>query len=371
MTNPSIVLSIAVVAAALAVTPALAQTKPAQTRPAAAPAAPAQAKPAPAPAAPEAEEEAAGPEESPLAVGSLEIGSAPNLVVAGFDINVATDSIAYTYSLKNTGSTELAITAAVSLPELEASTDGSEIWVLASDDPENPVGLTITAGGAPVTTKAEVHAYALGIDRVAEIQAEHLPLIPFGPQAERALAALSSEAADRLASLGIVSPRDPAQPRAPLTAAWSLDVVRSWRQVLPPGQTTPVVVKFTPVKAQYRMDKDDEEDLDGMKTEICLKPQVLNNLRTRLRSNGAWKVTDMLVAAQSPTEWVHSAPAAISVQKPSPNSVVAFCGMDEKTAGRSTVVGAALEGDDDEDEHEIRIVVFEPVIIYEPKQHRR
>jgi hypothetical protein len=371
MTNPSSVLSVAFVGAALAVTPAFAQTRPPQTTPAPAAAALAQAKLAAAPAASEPEEENSPPEEAALAVGALEIGSAPTLVVAKFDIAVATDSIAYTYSLKNTGSAELDLAAAVSLPELKASVDGKETWALPADDPENPVGLTVTANGAAVTTKADVHAVALGIDRLAEIQAEHLPLIPFGPEADRMLATLSPESADRLAALGVVSPRDPAHPRAPLTAAWSLEVVRSWRQVLPAGQTTPVAVKFSPVKAQYRMDKDDEQDLDEMKTEACLKPPVLANLRSRLKSNGEWKVTDMLVATEPPAEWLRSPPAAISVQKPSANAVVSFCGMDEKTAGRPTVVGAAPEGDDDdEDEREIRIVIFEPVV-NEPKSHRR
>jgi hypothetical protein len=364
------VLSIALVSTAFAVTAALAQTKPAQTRPAAVPAATAQTKSTPGPTASGREEEATQPEESPLAVGALEIGSAPKLVVTSFDINVATDGVTYSYSLKNAGSSEIEIAAVVSLPELEASTDGSETWVLPTNDPENPVGLTVTADGAPVTTKSEVHAYALETDRLAEIEAEHLPLIPFGPEADRALAALSPEAADRLAALGIISSRDPAHPRAPLTAAWSLDVVRSWRQVLPPGRATAVVVKFSPVKAQYRIEKGDEEDLNEMKTEICLKPQVLNNLRSRLKGNGAWGVTEMLVADEPP-EWVHSPPAAISVQKPSANSVVAFCGMNEETAGRSIVVGGPSEGDDADDEHQTRIVIFEPLTVKEANPHRR
>jgi hypothetical protein len=98
---------------------------------------------------------------------------------------VAANSVTYSYYFKNTASADLAVTAAVSLPELQASADGSEIWTLAANDPDNFVDLTITAAGAPVPTKAEVHAYALGIDRLAEIKADHLPLIPFGVQSTR------------------------------------------------------------------------------------------------------------------------------------------------------------------------------------------
>jgi hypothetical protein len=243
----------------------------------------------------------------------------------------------------------------LTLPELSASTDGTETWALAKNDPENFVELAITAGGAPVTTKAEVHAYALGIDRQAEIKAEHLPLIPFGAEVDKALAALSPEAADRLATLGVVSPRDPAQPKAQLTPDWTLHVVRSWRLALPAGKTTPVVVKFVPIIAHYRLTKGDEDDLNNVKDELCLKPPLLGTLQSRLKSNGAWNVTDISLTDDAPARWLNGPAATLSVQKPKPDAVVAFCGVDEKTAGKPTVLGVAPDGNEG-----IRVVIFEP-----------
>jgi hypothetical protein len=333
VSNPRVVLPLAALGVALAIAPAIAQTKPPAVDAAEAPSAPA---------------------EAPLTVGALQIGSVANLEVAGFDIGVAANSVTYSYYFKNTASADLAVTAAVSLPELQASADGSEIWTLAANDPDNFVDLTITAAGAPVPTKAEVHAYALGIDRLAEIKADHLPLIPFGVQVDKALGALSPEAADRLAALGVISPRDPARPKSPVTPDWSLNVVRSWRQILPPGKTTPIVVKFVPVTAHYRMAKGDEQDLGDMKDEVCLKPQVLGTLQSRLKSNGAWNVTDMSLADDGPARWIDSPPATLSVQKPKPDAIVAFCGMDDKTAGKPVLLGAAPEDNDG-----IRIVIFE------------
>ena len=154
MNDPRIVAWLAIFGVALAAPPALAQTKP------------------------DAAEAPPAPVEASLAVGALQIGSAANLAIAGVDIHVEKDSVTYSYFLKNAGTAEVGFTAAVSLPELQASGDRSETWTLASNDPENFVGLTITSAGAPVTTKAEVHAYSLGLDRLAEIKAEHLPLIP-------------------------------------------------------------------------------------------------------------------------------------------------------------------------------------------------
>ncbi len=331
MSKPYIVLCLAVAAIALAAPSALAQNK--------------------TPATNGADE----PAQSSLIVGALQIGSANNLEVPGFDINVATDSVSYSYFLKNNGPAELAVAAAVSLPELQASSDRSETWVLAANDAENPVGLTITAAGAAVTSAAEVRAYALGVDRLAEIRAAHLPLIPFGPDVDKALAALSADTADHLAALGIISLRDPAQPRALLTADWSLDVVRSWRLVLSPGQTTPIVVKFTPVAARYTLAKEDQDDIDDLKDDVCLTPHALSVLQSRLKGNDAWKVTDISLATDPPAHWIDSPSPTLAVRKPGSQAIVAFCGMDEKTASQSTVLGTASD-----DSNEMRIAIFEP-----------
>ena len=335
MSNARVVLSL--VGVILGAAPALAESKP---------------PPAPAPAD---AQKAATPAQSSLTVGALQIGSAPNLAIAGIDIIVASDSVSYSYFVKNSGPAEANVAAAITLPELQASGDGSEFWVLASNDPENFVGLTVTSAGAPVTTKAEVHVTALGVDRLAEIKTERLPLIPFGREVDKELGALSPDAADRLAALGLVSLRDPTQPKAPVSADWTLDVVRTWRQTLPPGKTTPIVVKFVPVKAQYRMTKDDLDDLDDLKDDICLKPQVLSTLQSRLKGNGAWNVIDISLADDAPAQWIDSPQATLSIQKPKPDAIVAFCGMDEKSANRPTVLGSEPDESDG-----IRVLIFEP-----------
>jgi hypothetical protein len=334
VSNLRTITSLGIVGFALAIGPALAETK----APAAAPA-----------------ETSSGPTEASLTVGALQIGSAANLEVAGFDINVTTNSVVYSYYFKNTGNADLTLAATVSLPGLNVSADGSETWTLAKNDPENFVDLAVTAGGSPVTTKAQVRANALGVDRFAEIKAEHLPAIPFGDEIDKALSALSPEAADRLAALGVVSPRDPAQPKAPLTADWSLDVVRSWQQVLPASKITPIVVKFVPVAAHYHMVKGDENDLNDVKDELCLKPPTLSALQARLKNNGAWNVTDIALADEAPARWLDSPAATIAVQKPKPDAIVAFCGIDEKTAAKPTVLGVAPDENDG-----IRVVIFEP-----------
>jgi hypothetical protein len=95
-----------------------------------------------------------------------------------------------------------------------------------------------------------------------------------------------------------------------------------------------------------------------MKDDLCIKPSVLNALRSRLRSGGSWKVTDISIDDGAPAHWIDSPNPTLSVQKPSPNAIVAFCGVDDKTASKPAVLGIAPDDDSDE----IRIVIFEPAV---------
>ena len=106
--NARIVSLLVMVSAVLATAPALAQTKPPGG------AAQSAAPPAPSP-----------PAQASLVVGALQLGSAAALEVVGIDINVAADSVVYSYyRLKNDGSVDLHLTAMLALPSLQASTDG-------------------------------------------------------------------------------------------------------------------------------------------------------------------------------------------------------------------------------------------------------
>ena len=163
-----------------------------------------------------------------------------------------------------------------------AYADDGEPWTSAAT-PENPLALSIAADGAPVAAKADVKAYALGVDRRAEIEAAHLPLLPFAPQTARALAGLGPKTLAELSDLGIVSPRDPDHPERPAIADWTLAVVYSWRQPLPAGKTTTVVVKYTPLKAQARFGHADALDLEDIKDEACLTPPQLAAAQDKLR----------------------------------------------------------------------------------------
>jgi hypothetical protein len=74
-----------------------------------------------------------------------------------------------------------------------------------------------------------------------------------------------------------------------------------------------------------------------------------------LKNGGAWQVTELSVASDAPNNWNDSPNPTLSVQKPEPGSIVAFCGMDEKSAGKPVALGTAAD-----DSQDIRVVIFAP-----------
>jgi len=295
---------------------------------------------------------------APLGVGPLRIASHADLDVERIAIDVTVDEVVATYALRNKGRAALNLAASVATPGLQAFADDGEPWNLPAAMPENPIALAVSADGAPVATKADVAAYALGVDRRAEIEAAHLPLLPFAPQTAQALAGLGPRTLAELSALGVVSPRDPDHPDRPIFADWTLAVVHSWRQPLPAGKTTTVAVKYTPLKAEARYGHADALDLEDLKDEACLTPELLGAAQDKLRgADSALAVTEIALVNEPPVRWFDSPEASVSVRKPRPDAIVAFCGMDAKTADQAVVRGAELGGQDPRD---FRILIIEP-----------
>lgn len=316
---------------------------------------PAQA-PAAAPAAEEGEVDAPTP--VPLMMGGLNLASNPQLEVEAIDIVVGAAKVTQTYRIKNTGTAEVRAAASVAMPDLSASVDGTEEYRIDTSKPENPVGLTITAGGAPVTANVVVRAEALGLDRTADIRAAGLPLAPFGPESEKALKALKPEQLTKLGDMGLVSPPEPGQPDVETLADWTLAVTYGWDQMFTPGKSTDIVMTFTPSAARYPLTKESADALDAFKDDACLPAATIKTLKTRLagKNPAPLSLTEIVLSADKPMRWRAAPSTVVSVDKPSADAIVAFCGADAKTAGQPRVSGKI----EDEGGSELRVIVIGP-----------
>jgi Domain of unknown function (DUF4424) len=302
--------------------------------------------------------EARAPGLIPLPAGALQIAADADLTIEKIEIGVTASQVSTSYFLANKGHNELGLAASVAMPVLQTGPDGTALWALASEDFENPIGLSIASDGKPVHPTIDAKAIAVGIDRLAEIKAAGLPPIPFGAATDKALANLPEEGARALAALGILSPKNPDDPGHKPVADWTLQVTHGWRQALPPGKTTVLVTKYAPLKATMTYHPDDALDLEDLKDEGCLTPQTIAALQNKLKgARSEIAATEIALVNDPPAHWIDSPTAAISVTKPSGSAIVAFCGIDPKTADQPIVRGSEIGGDDPRD---FRILIFEP-----------
>lgn len=318
----------------------------------AAPKAAAPAQPAPAPAAPEVDTPEP-PTPVALMIGGLQLASHPDIEIEAIEVAVAIDRITYGYKLRNKGTAELRLAASVELPPLAPSVDGTEYYDMATTNADDPVGLSIRADGTPVAAKVETRALALGIDRAADLKALSVPLIPFGPEVETALAGLAPDAKRKLAALGLLSPPDPAQAGLPVAADWTLAVTYAWEQAFAPGKTVTVTVGFKPVAGQFTLVKETENTIDEIKDEVCLAAPVVRSLKAKFPAKqpagaapAALPVVDLVVATAKPMRWLPAPAMTMTVDKPKAEVVAAFCGTDVKAASPTRSTARAPDPDE-------------------------
>ena len=304
------------------------------------------------------DEEEDAPTPAPLTVGSMAVASDASLVVQEMAVDIAIDHVTYAYKFRNKGTAKLALAASVALPDLEVNNEGTTFYDLPSHSPANPVDLTVQVDGQPVQKTQYMQAVALGIDRLADLKAEKLPLIPFGDDIDKALAAAKPETLTKLESLGLVTPRDPAQPDTPVIADWSLHTTLGWTLSLDPGATSNVTVSFAPIKAVYTIDATSLSGFDALKAQVCLTPQIMSAAQGLLKTKGSTvDVSDLTLANDGPARWLDNPAATVAIRKPQPASIVAFCGMDAATAGQPVVKGK-MPGSSDA--AGLRVLIFTP-----------
>ncbi len=311
--------------------------------------------PKPAPAAPEPIPQ--GPSYVAVPVPGLQIASHPNLVIEAADVAIGMDRVTHSYRLRNQGNEELRLAASIQLPAFSASLDGSEAYRVATDRPENPVDLTIAADGAPVAANVKLTAFALGLDRMTELKSFNLPLMPYGPEVEKAIAGLTPDQNGKLVALGLLSPPDPEQPGVSQLADWTLNIVYGWEQTLPPQKTTTLAVSFRPISGSFELSRETASVLDEIKDEACLPPPVIKALKSRVQGKNAasMPVTELAIANESPARWTPSPETSVAVSKPASDVTVAFCGMDQKSATANRVTGKAPDAESNES---FRVLLF-------------
>ena len=287
------------------------------------------------------EQDEEGPTPAPLMVGALAIASDADLAIQRMALDVSVDRVTYTYGFQNKGKNELKLATSVSMPDLEVNTEGTTTYNLPSNVAENPVGPR-RDGRRGARRHDSLDAGAGAWRRPPRRPEGRQPPAP-APSAPRQTRRSPGQHPRRSPSSSNSAsspPRDQAEPDTPLLADWTLHTVHSWMQTLPAGATTEVKVSFQPVKAVYGVRADGLPGFEALKDQVCLTPQILAAAKALLKAkDNQLEVDDLTLANDGPARWLDNPPGTVSVTKPKPDSVVAFCGMNAATAGQPVVQG--------------------------------
>jgi hypothetical protein len=300
-------------------------------------------------APPPAEADVDQPTFTAIEVPGLLLASNPNLEVQSIQINVNAEKVTYTYRINNKGSADVRVAAVFSLPELSPPAEEDVTYRIGPGT--NPIALTLTADGNPISAKIEMRAMVLGVDRVEDLKAAKIPLVPFDSEAERAVMALTGDARDRLVNLGVVTP--PSTDGDPPLPDWSLTVEHNWEQTFPAGKSTMLVATFTPITGSYAIDSDNISDLDDVQEEVCLPAPALRNLKQKIKGRVSVDVTDIQLSNSGPARWLDKPVVNITVEKSGADVIAAFCG-NEKNATPNRITAKI----DDEEGGGIRILLI-------------
>lgn len=288
------------------------------------------------------------PVPSSLTIPSPSIAAHPDVTIESMKINIAVDRVSYDFALKNKGKTSISLAASVELPVLEVS--DTESYELPTRSDENPIDLTVKADGKILQATPYIRATAMGIDRLGDLKSAHIPLVPFAEDTGKALEALTPETHTRLASLGLVSPIDPKNPKDAAIADWALEITYGWTQTFEPGKSATLDVSFQPVKLTFTVDKKTVTDYNGDFDAVCFTPKMRNAVKAMLKGkNASVSIVDMTVDTAAPVTLSDALTPSISVHKPKPNTIVAFCGEDEASADLPVVTGNLPDGSESKD----------------------
>jgi hypothetical protein len=180
-----------------------------------------------------------------IPVGGLIFAPNSALALDRQDVTLSSESVIVTYAIRNSDSSDQAITVSFPLADLDAGLNADTAAALASANPANFLDFVITVDGQRAAHKIEQRAIAVGLDVTKAIQDAGLPLSPLGEDMARKLVELSPEVRTDLVERGILKADDDV-----LMPAWVIKTTAYWRQVFASEQTLVLSLSYKPIVAR-------------------------------------------------------------------------------------------------------------------------
>jgi hypothetical protein len=179
-----------------------------------------------------------------MKTGGLEFVQTDDIAMAEEKLYVSPEKVNVEYRFHNNSAKDVESLVAFPMPDIES---GTELNVSVDlDAGDNFLGFTVNQDGKDIQPELQQQALVHGVDMTAELKALSVPLVPNSNTSNEALAKLSSDAVEKLKTLGVVRIEqwdDGQGMKDHITPTWTLRSVYWWKTVYPAGKD--VIVKHS------------------------------------------------------------------------------------------------------------------------------
>jgi hypothetical protein len=279
-----------------------------------------------------------------LSTGGLVFVRNENIEMQSEDLFISAKEISVRYRFFNRADLNMTVLVAFPLPDIKVDGPSDNISV-PTEEPENFLAFATTVNGAPVETKVEQRAMALGIDRTQLLRSLGIPLAPHLLSTNEVLDRLPPEKWDELVRIGVaeVEEYDAGQGmQKHLAARWGLQTTYYWEQTFPAKAETVIEHRYKPsvgASVQTALGSPNESKepwFEDYKDKYCMDYEFLAAVeRARRASNSKFGAPyseeriDYIL--KTGANW--SGPIKefrLVVDKGEPDSLVGFCGQEVK-----------------------------------------
>lgn len=305
-----------------------------------------------------------------LGTGGLILSRTDAISMDSEDLFISQDRVTVDYVFQNRTDKDVDTIVAFPMPDIE----GNPYWMPAipADTSDNFLDFEVSVDGKAVEPKLEQKAFAVGIDVTAELQAQGVPLYPFGKDATAALEKLPRDVADDWVERGIIvlSEYDDGggmkTERAPY---WELKSTYWWRSVFPANKPVKVSHRYKPsVGASSGLSFFSEGKIGGYdypeyKIKYCMdeafERAVLKAAKESPDGYPRLYETRISYVLTTGGNWATGTIGKfkLTIDKGAPEKLVSFCGEGVRKTGPTTF---EMTADDYSPERDIDVLILGP-----------
>jgi hypothetical protein len=274
-----------------------------------------------------------------LATGGLIVTADADIETRAEDLYISPHQIRVGYRFHNASPADVKTLVAFPMPDIRVA-DAAASLPLPTSDPQNLLGFSARADGAPVKAKVVQKVFARGTDRTADLDRLKVPLAPHLRSTDKALSRLSPSARDEMKSLGLADVEEYSVGRGlrnQLSPRWTLRTTYYWQQTFPAGKEIAVEHSYRPsigVSAQTLLGEPEAMKEDRLKAYVrkyCIDQDFLAAVeRARQAANMQYGApfSEQRITYLLATETNRARPIGefrLIVDKGDPANLVSFC----------------------------------------------